>query len=72
MKVSDRKTGQQKLDTGFMNTESYSQPGNAVIPVALRLPLDKLEPGSYTSEFKAIDAAGNASVTRTVDFDVLP
>ena len=70
MKIIDRKTGEQKIDTGFVNVGDYTKTGNAVVPVALRLPLDKLTAGAFRAQFKAADSAGNASVTRSVDFDV--
>jgi hypothetical protein len=40
-----------------------------VIPVGLKLPVDKLTPGAYRLEVKAMDALGN-SKTRVADFDV--
>jgi hypothetical protein len=46
------------------------RPGNPVVPIALNLPLDKLEAGTYRAELKAVDSAGR-SVTRVVDFEVL-
>ncbi|MBV9156261.1 MAG: VWA domain-containing protein [Acidobacteriaceae bacterium] len=70
LRIVDRKSGQQKLDTGFMNCNSYIRAGNAVIPVALRLPIDTVGPGSYRAELKAVDSAGNTSVVRSADFDV--
>lgn len=70
MRLVDRKTGEAKLDTGFLSVMSYSEPGNPVIPIGMRLPLEKLEPGSYLAEFKAVDEAGNASVVRSADFEL--
>ncbi len=70
MRLVDRKSGQQKLDTGFMNVMSYSEAGNPVIPIGLKLPLEKLAPGSYRAELKAIDEAGNASMVRSANFEV--
>lgn len=71
VRIVDRKSGQQKLDTGFMNCASYIRQGNAVIPVGLKLPLDSVGPGSYRAELKALDSAGNTSVVRAAEFDVL-
>jgi VWFA-related protein len=70
MRILDRKTGEQKLDTGFFTMAAYIKPGNPVIPIGVKVPLDKLAPGSYRAEFQAIDSAGNSSVIRTADFDV--
>jgi hypothetical protein len=41
-----------------------------VISLGLQLPLAKLDPGSYRVELRAGDSVGNASKTRTADFDV--
>ncbi len=70
MRIVDRKTGEQKLQTGFENMGNYIKAGNAVIPIGLRLPVDTLAPGSYRAELKAIDSAGNASAARSADFEV--
>jgi hypothetical protein len=70
MRLLDRKSGEQKLDTGFVSMAGYSRAGNPVVPVGLKLPLDRLTAGSYRAELKAIDAAGNSSVVRSADFDV--
>ncbi|MGA8028964.1 MAG: VWA domain-containing protein [Bryobacteraceae bacterium] len=70
LRIMDVKSGQQKLDTGFINCANYIKQGNAVIPVALRLPVDTLGPGSYRAELKAMDSAKNSSVVRSAEFDV--
>ncbi|MBV9758967.1 MAG: VWA domain-containing protein [Acidobacteriaceae bacterium] len=70
MRIVDRKTGDQKLDTGFISMAPHIRPGNAVVPCGLKVPVETLAPGVYRAEFKAIDTAGNASVARTADFTV--
>jgi len=70
LRILDRKTGEQKLQTGFQNVANYMKTGNPVIPVGLALPVAKLNPGSYRAELKAIDSAGNQSGVRTVDFEL--
>ncbi len=70
MRLVDRKSGDQKVDTGFINMASYSRAGSPVIPVGLKLPVSTLTPGLYRAEFKAMDEAGNSSVIRTADFEV--
>lgn len=70
MQVFDRKSGLLKVDTGLMNILSYSEAGNPVIPVGLKLPLDTLERGAYTAKLRAVDEAGNASGLRSIDFVV--
>ena len=70
MRVVDKKTGQRKVDSGFIPLAPYIKPGNPMIPVALRLPLENLDPGSYRAEFQAKDTAGNVSMLRSTDFEV--
>jgi VWFA-related protein len=68
--VVDRKTGETKFDTGLVSVAEAFQPGSPVIPLALRLPLDNLNPGAYRVEFKAIDDAGHTAKPRSADFEV--
>lgn len=69
LRVLDRKTQQEKQDSGMFSVSKSIRAGNPVIPVGLLLPLDKLTPGAYRAEVKAMDALGN-SKTRLADFDV--
>jgi len=69
MKVFDRKTGEQKEDSGMMRLELPQSPGNPVIAVGERMPVAKLEPGSYRLELTAADTAGKR-VQRTADFEL--
>jgi hypothetical protein len=68
MIVVDRKNGQQKVHIGDRTPKGNA--GNQVIPLGLKLPVASLEPGSYRLELRAVDSAGNASKTRTTDFEV--
>ncbi len=68
MRVIDRKTGEKKIDSGGPATDA--KPGNALVPLGLRLPVADLPPGSYRLELKAVDSAGNVSQPRTADFEV--
>jgi len=70
MRLVDRKSGEQKLDTGFLNMANYIRAGNPVIPVGLKVPLETLAAGQYRAELRAIDSAGNKSVIRAADFEV--
>ena len=65
----DRKTNEQKLDSGMFPITQLGKPGNPVMAVALKLPLSELAPGTYRAEFKVADATGRA-VMRPVMFDV--
>jgi len=67
MKVLDRKTGAQAFE---MHGLLVNDPGNPVVPLGMRLPLDKLNAGSYELQLTAIDTAGRQTSARTANFDV--
>lgn len=65
--VVDRKTGEKKVDVA---SRAANQPGSAVAPIGLKLPVATLAPGSYRVELRALDSVGNATKARTADFEV--
>ena len=69
LKVSDRKGGQLKLDSGLVGMDLYVRKGSPVLPIGLKIPLTGLVAGAYHLELTALDSLGK-SVTRTVDFDL--
>jgi hypothetical protein len=70
LRIVDSKTGAPMEDTGLMNLANLITPGNAVIPVGMGLPLDKLTAGKYRAEVQARDSAGHKTSLRTTEFDV--
>jgi hypothetical protein len=72
LRLFDRKTGQVALDRGTFSVASAVRAGNPVIPVAVRLPLDSLAPGSYRAELRATDSKGRQTMLRATDFDLEP
>lgn len=70
MRVIDRKTNQQKLDTGAKDLASAVQAGNPVIPLGLRVPMDTITPGSYRIELRGFDSKGAMTAFHTADFEV--
>jgi VWFA-related protein len=66
--VVDPKTGEKKVDTGFMNMANYMKPGSPVVPIGLKIPADSLPPGTYQLQAKAVDTAGNSSAVRSANF----
>lgn len=70
MMVLDRKNGVITLDSGLLDMTNRVLPGNPVVPVGLKIPLDSLTPGSYSVVLKASDSAGNASLVRHAEFEV--
>jgi len=71
MKIMDRKSGEWKFDTGMFAAPNANndQTKNPIMPVALKIPVDTLAPGSYRAELKAIDSVGR-SVSRSTDFEI--
>jgi hypothetical protein len=69
--VVDRKSGEKKVDdSGLIDLQSSAKTGNPVIPLGFKIPVDKLPPGAYRAELKAMDSAGNSSKQRTIEFEV--
>jgi len=52
-----------------MEVTQLGHAGSPVLPVALKLGVDKLDPGLYKAEFKVVDSTGH-EVTRAIGFEV--
>jgi VWFA-related protein len=70
MKIVDIKTGKALVDIGVTKTADAIKAGNPVVPMGLKLPVDRLSAGTYRLELKALDSAGNASPVRAAEFVV--
>jgi VWFA-related protein len=70
MTILDSKTGAAPVKLAFMANDHVIQPGNPVVPLGLKVPVDKLDPGSYRLELHALDSAGNSSTVRSSEFEV--
>jgi hypothetical protein len=68
--VVDRKSGAVKIDSGRLDMTNRVLPGNPIVPIGLKVPIEPLEPGIYMVVLKASDTAGNASVVRHAEFEV--
>src|SRR5580704_1406977 len=68
--VMDPKSGKALVGATGMDLASYIQKGSPVIPVAFKLPLDKLDPGEYLLEVQASEGPGDLTQVRTVKFVV--
>jgi methionine-rich copper-binding protein CopC len=68
MKLFD-KTGAVKLDSGVVEVSNFIRKGNPTVPIALKVPVDKLDAGSYKLEMTVLDSA-NHSVKKTTSFNV--
>ncbi|MGP0075789.1 MAG: VWA domain-containing protein [Bryobacteraceae bacterium] len=69
MRILDRKSGEQKWDSGPAGAPAQSSAGKALVPAAAKLPFDSLSSGSYQLEVTAVDSAGK-EVKRTADLEV--
>jgi hypothetical protein len=69
-RVIEKRTGQQKLDVGPLDTKDLIQPGNPMVPVAVKLPLATLEPGVYRVDLRAEDSVGNSTDFRIAEFEL--
>ncbi len=68
MVVVDMKSRQKKVDTG--GPLPAPSAGTPVVSFGLKLPVDKLPPGSYELQVRAVDAAGGVTPIRVADFEV--
>jgi VWFA-related protein len=68
--IIDKKTNQQVFSSNTILINDYSQPGNPLVPMGFKLPVDQLQVGSYRFEIKGRDAMGNVSTVRGADFSV--
>ena len=69
IRVLDRQTKEEKFSTGLMRLDLNGVPDNPRVPMAEKIPVDKVPPGQYTVEVQAEDSAGKTAV-RTADFDL--
>jgi hypothetical protein len=69
-RIIDKKTGAQKLDVSVTNTKELMKPGNPVVPIGLKIPLDTLAPGTYRVDLRALDSAGNGTDFQAAEFDL--
>jgi hypothetical protein len=67
IRILDRKTGSSIGDSGLMKMDAPKAGGS--VPLALKIPIAALTPGSYVLEVQASDAAGK-TVKRTSDFEI--
>jgi len=69
--IVDRKTGEKKIDAGVSDTSGSVKAGNPVVPLGLKLPIDRLPPGTYQVQLVAIDSAGNHTKPSSANFDLV-
>jgi VWFA-related protein len=69
LKIIDRKSGDKKLDSGWIKIPIPDKSTNPVLPVGMKLPVNGLAPGAYRLEMDALDKPGKP-VVRFTDFDI--
>jgi hypothetical protein len=68
-RVVDQKTGKVVLSTGAIDESRFAEKGKPVIPVALKVPLENVPPGTYRIELQAAEMGGASSQVRMVNFE---
>ena len=68
--VLDRTTGKEQIRAAITNTSEAIKPGSPVVPLALQVPIAKLDPGNYRIDLRAVDAAGHASKISSAEFEL--
>jgi VWFA-related protein len=69
LKIIDRKSGDKKLDSGWIRIPIPDKSTNPVLPVGMKLPVNGLPAGAYRLEMDAMDKPGKP-VVRFTDFEV--
>jgi VWFA-related protein len=70
IRILDGKTLDLKQDSGNVLVDNFVHAGSPVVPTGLLLPIEKLPPGAYRVELKALDSTGSFAI-RTADFEIL-
>ena len=68
MRIADAETGQVAKELRAVDTVSYREPGDPVIPVGGGVDVTGLSSGSYRLEVQATDSLGQSTVWRSVAF----
>ena len=69
-RIFERASNKQVFFSKIVNAQEYIQKGNAVIPLAAKVMVKDLPPGSYRLMLQAVDGVKNHAPDRTVDFDL--
>ncbi|MGD0955835.1 MAG: VWA domain-containing protein [Candidatus Acidiferrales bacterium] len=66
--VVDMKTGQTVFSTGGLDVARFVEKGNSVVPLGLKVPVDKLPRGTYRLDMQAVGVDGERTPIRSVQF----
>jgi len=67
LRVLDAQSNQQQWNSGDVDLSALAKSANKVIPIALKLPVATLPPGTYRAELTVKDSAGGQA-TRSLQF----
>ena len=67
-RIVDTKSGKTILSTGAVDASHLIQKGSPVIPVALKIPINKMPPGSYRVDVQAVEQGGAVSPIHSATF----
>ena len=70
IRITDLKTGTTVMNTEPISAADFVVPGNNVVPVGLKVDINKLGPSSYRLEVQASDSAGRESEWREAKFTI--
>jgi hypothetical protein len=70
LSIVDREKGEQKIDSGPMDTTQWTRPGATRIPITMRFPSADLPAGSYALELRVTHDDGKDEVVRTANFEI--
>ena len=68
--IVNGKTNQKVYSSNTLPINEFAHPGNPLVPVIFKLPIDKLPVGDYTVEIWARDSAQNVSPVQTGNFSI--
>ena len=68
--IFDRKSKQKVFSSNTILINDVVQPGNPLVPVGFKLPIEQLQAGDYRVEVVARDSLGNNSSIRAADFSI--
>lgn len=68
--IVNSKTNQLAYSSQTLPLSVYVRPGNPLVPVIFKLPMNKLPEGDYLMEIRGGDSAGNLSPVRSGDFSI--
>ena len=70
LRITNAKSGELKVDTGFRNAADWVQPGRLAIPIGEKIDIERLPKGQYRLEVQATDSEGRSTPWRAASFTI--